>query len=138
LVDSKRDHDQLLAMCPGPGEEILSFLLAQGFIEATGRSGTPAAPPASKPAATASGAATVPVPPRAMPEQLIDAALTARRLAAVRELNEILGPTGESIAIKMERARDVVELRQLVRVAVQVIANARGNAVADGYAQRHG
>lgn len=60
-----------------------------------------------------------------------------RRRAAVRELNELLGPSGESLAIRMEKARGAAELGPLLGMAVQVIANARGRATADAYAAHH-
>ena len=60
----------------------------------------------------------------------------ARRRAAVRGLNDQLGPRAETLAIKMERARTAEELRPLLATAVQLIGNARGRAAADDYAAR--
>jgi hypothetical protein len=63
--------------------------------------------------------------------------LEARRRAAVRELNEILGPSGESLAIRMEKARSAAELGPLLGMAVQIIGNARGRSAAEAFAARH-
>lgn len=60
-----------------------------------------------------------------------------RRKAAVRELNDLLGPAGESLAIRMEKARGAAEMGPLLGMAVQIIANIRGRAAADEYAAHH-
>ena len=61
-----------------------------------------------------------------------------RQRAAVRDLNDAIGPAAESLAIRMERARHEDDLRPLLQTAVQLIGNARGRSLADAYAKRHG
>lgn len=76
-----------------------------------------------------------PQPARAAPVPAND--FDGRRRAAVRELNELLGPSGEALAIKMEKARGAAELGPLLGMAVQVIANARGREAAETFAAHH-
>lgn len=139
LVDGKRDVLALKGMVLQQADELLAMLLEQGFIEVAGESTTapsvPAAHPGSPAAQVAPTAAVPAAPPLASSPPAVDFA--TRRRAAVRELNDALGPAGESLAIKMERARDADELRPLIQMAAQVIGNARGRAAAEAYATRH-
>lgn len=128
LVDGRRDADELGAMIPQQAEEIIAALLAQGFIEAVGVS-------ASSPPRGRVAAAPAPAPVAA---PVADAGFVKARGAAVRNVNDLLGPMGESVAIKMERARDADELRPLLQLAAQLIASARGRSAAEDFLQRHG
>ena len=132
LVDGRRDAAMLRGLVPQQVDDMLNMLVDQGFIEAAGQ----AAPmPASRSAGdvrsqgTASPAADAPAP--ILP-------FNVRQRAAVRDLNDAIGPMAESLAIRMERARHEDDLRSLVQTAVQLIGNARGRSVADAYAKRHG
>jgi hypothetical protein len=143
LVDGKRDVAALKGLMPQQIDESLATLLEQAFIEVTGASVTGAGPqalpdeavkpmgrrPADMPAATshATQASTTSAP-----------SFATRQRAAVRALHDAIGPIGESLAIRMERARNETELRPLVQMAVQVIGDARGRAAAEAYAARHG
>lgn len=139
VVDGRRDADALKALIAQQADEVLALLLEQGFIEAVGESPTSATAPAAlarSPLAQAAPAAAVQAAPgRAGGPPADDFA--ARRRAAVRDVNDVLGPAGESLAIRMERARDATELRPLVQLAVQVIGTARGRAAAEAYSVRH-
>jgi hypothetical protein len=140
LVDGKRDVATLKALMPQQVDGTLELLLEQAYIEvvegvaatsalrAAPETGvrTSAAPAATAPTMAAPAAST-PVP-----------SLATRQRTAVRELNDAMGPMGESLAIRMERARDEAELRPLVQMAVQLIGNARGRSAAEAYAKRHG
>ena len=121
LVDGKRDADQLRGLIQQQADETLAMLLEQGFIELMPE---PIAAPAS---------AAAPAPAVSAP----GAEFATRRRAAVRDLNDALGPAGETLAIRMERAANDTELRSMVQTAAQLIAGARGGAAADAYAARH-
>lgn len=126
LVDGKRDEPALKALITQQADETLAMLLEQGFIEPAGESSPPAAP------RTATAPAPVPpAPPAPGPD------FAQRRRTAVRELNDILGPAGEALAIRLERAGDEAQLRPLLQVVAQVIASSRGRAVAEAYLARH-
>jgi hypothetical protein len=142
LVDGKRDVDELRSLISQQADETLAMLVQQGFVEAAGEpvAGAPVSPvsppapaPTTAPAPGSAAPAAGPVPGAAASA----AAFTGRRQAAVRELNDTLGPSGSSLAIRMERARDAAEMRPLVQMAAQIIANARGRAVGEAYAARH-
>jgi len=60
------------------------------------------------------------------------------RREAVRALTDLIGPSAEGLAIRMERARDIAELRPLVALAQGMIANTRGRQRADDYGMRFG
>ena len=128
MVDGKRDAMALAGLIQ-QAAETLTMLAEQGFIEAAGAS------------ASAKLAALVPAPaPSRTPPAAQTAAspeFVARRRAAVRALNDALGPTGEALAVRMERARDPGELAPLLQVAVQLIGNVRGRAAAEAFAARH-
>jgi hypothetical protein len=139
LVDGKRDVSALKVLMPQLLEEALQALLDQGFVEIIGESAAPspsrAAPVArseSRPMPMDGGPSTVaPSLPASGPS------FTVRQRTAVRDLNDTVGPMAESLAIRMERARDEADLRALVQMAVQLIGNARGRSAAEGYATRH-
>lgn len=135
LVDGKRSLETLRGLIGAQADETLGQLLEQGFIALVDRPASVATvdiplAPAPAPAAAA--------PTQAPPAQeTISAAdFESTRRAAVRELNVVLGPMGETLAIRMEKARDAAELRPVLVLAAQVIANARGRAAAEAYASR--
>jgi len=118
LVDGKRSDDDLRPLIQPHAGETLAALAEQGFIEALAPPPVPAPRPAQRPATA---------PP---------ADFETRRRAAVRALNDQLGPRAETLAIKMERARSDNELRPLLATAAQLIANAQGRAAGEAYAAR--
>ena len=122
MVDGKRSDADLRPLIQQQPDETLAALAEQGFIEML------AAAPDAVPAPRAAPAAAAPARPAADFE--------ARRRAAVRGLNDQLGPLAETLAIKIERARTADELRPLLATAVQVIGNARGRGAAADYAAR--
>lgn len=131
MVDGKRSDADLRALIAQQPDETLAALAEQGFIEvlATAPTAAPAAAPAAAqvPRAVANAAAA-PARPAADFE--------TRRGAAVRALNDQLGPHAETLAVKMERTRTADELRPLLATAAQFIGHARGRAAADDYAAR--
>ncbi len=125
LVDGKRDEAALAALVPVPqqAEGLLAELVSQGFIEPLPEAAAPPQPVAAPAAAPRAAAA---------PSGEFD---TLRR-SAVRALNDELGPAAESLAIRLERARSMAELRPLLVQAAQLVANMRGRATAEAYAAK--
>lgn len=62
--------------------------------------------------------------------------LAALRRDAVRALTDQVGPMAESLAIKIEAARTWGDLKPLLVIAQQIIANVRGRSAADAWKQR--
>jgi hypothetical protein len=123
LVDGKRDADDLRQMITQQADETLKSLAEQGFIEAVGETMRGGA------AAAESAAAAAPAPPAA-PAQDVNVV----RKAAIRMLTEILGPTADTLAVRMEKARSMEELRPLLGQAAKLILAARGRSAAEAYA----
>ncbi|MDP1649126.1 MAG: hypothetical protein Q8M01_13130 [Rubrivivax sp.] len=123
MVDGKRSDADLRPLIAQQPDETLAALAEQGFIEVL---------------ATVPAAAQVPraVAPAAAAPARPAADFEARRGAAVRALNDRLGPHAETLAMKMERTRTADELRPLLADAVRFIGHARGRAAADDYAAR--
>lgn len=127
LVDGRRDVNDLKPLLMQQAEETLGTLAEQGFIEAVGESAPPPPPAAPPPPAPASKAASS-----------AGTDFDNTRRAAVRALNDLLGPAAESIAMKMEKARNLAELMPLLTQAAQSIASMRGRAAAEEFARRFG
>jgi len=119
LVDGRRDGAALAKLAPQQCEETLALLLSEGFVEAMPE--LAAAPPP-------------PPPPRAAPP--VDAA--ARRRAVVRALTDAVGPAAETLAIKLERARNAEELEPLVAQAIQLVTTMRGRSAGEAFAAKLG
>lgn len=120
LVDGRRRGLELRPLIPSDPEATLRTLAEQGFIEPT----EPPAPLQPAPAAAERPAATA------------SENFEAQRRAAVRLLNDLLGPAAETLAIRMERARNLDELRPHLASAVQAIGKLRGIAGAEAFAAR--
>ena len=127
VVDGKRDVAELRPMILAQPEETLQALAEQGFIEVVGETAPPPPPPPPPPPAKA---------PAAAPAAAGDFELTRR--AAVRALNDLLGPAAESLSMKMEKARNLGELMPLLAQAAQSVAAMRGRAAAEAFAPRFG
>ncbi len=121
VVDGKRNLAELRPLILQT-DETLAALAEQGFIEAVREAAPPPPPPAPAPKAVAGNA---------------DDFEQTRRVA-VRTLNELLGPAAESMAIKMERARNPGELTPLLVQAAQAVATKRGRGAAEAFAKRFG
>lgn len=126
VVDGKRDVNELKPMILAQPEETLQALAEQGFIEVVGETAPPPPPPQPPPARAAAPA----------PAAEVD--FEATRRAAVRALNDLLGPAAESLSMKMEKARNLGELMPLLVQAAQSVAAMRGRAAAEQFAQRFG
>lgn len=125
MVDGKRDLAALSALVPQQAEEALNELMGQGFIEAFGD-----APPAAPTAAPSAATASTPSAPSAPLD------FEKLRREAVRALTDVAGPAAETVALRMEKARNLDELRPLITQAAQTVASMRGRAAAEAYAAR--
>lgn len=130
LVDGKRD----VAALRGLGvdtDTILEQLLSGGYIEPLAGA-EPSSPPSS---ASRSDRATS-ERPVASGEPTKDTFI-ALRAQAVRELIELVGPMGESLAVRMEKAADPQQFKPLVALAITIILNMRGAKAAEAYGQKY-
>lgn len=123
LVDGRRSDEELMRLVAASGDQALAALAEGGFIEAIGMTADPepAAPVRPSPA------------PAAPPDRL-----DQRRREAVRQLLDLVGPMGEAIALKLERAATLEDFRALLVTAAQIVANTRGRQVATEFYQRYG
>ena len=122
MVDGKRTDDELMRMIAAPAEETLQTLLSEGYIEVIGV--TAARSPAARPAAD-EGPSTLPPAPHKPVETV--------RQQAVRFMSEQLGPLGDNLAVKMEKAKSWEDLHPLLVMAHRYIADNRGGATADAF-----
>jgi hypothetical protein len=126
VVDGKRSDAELAAMLP-QAAEVLQALVEQGFIEAAGQAAPPPPPrpapppPPAAPAAAAGGAA---------------ADFDARRRKVLRLFNDLVGPAGEGMAMKIEKTRSLDELRALLPQAVNLVGMVRGRGEAQTFADQ--
>jgi hypothetical protein len=121
LVDGKRGDAELAKLIFAEPQQTLQTLLDDGFIEVAGTVvDVPARPAAPPPAA--------PAKPAPNPK-----AFEQHRRAAVRSLNELVGPVGEAVAMKIEGARTWEQLLPALQLAQRVIANTRGGAAAEEF-----
>jgi hypothetical protein len=136
LVDGKRDDGDLRQLITQQADETLQALAGQGFIEAVGETvdvdvAQPVSAPAGAPAAATPIAA--PVAPAAAPAAPVQDVNVVRK-AAIRMLNEMLGPSADVLAVRMEKVRSMDELRPLLGQAAKLILAARGRAPAEAFA----
>ncbi|HRD98231.1 MAG TPA: hypothetical protein PLA97_17745 [Rubrivivax sp.] len=120
LVDGRRRGLELTPLISSEPETTLRTLVELGFIEPT------EAPAPLRPAPVAAPATAAPA----------SESFETQRRAAVRMLNDLLGPAAETLAIRMERARDVQEWRPQLASAIQAIGSLRGIAAAEAFAAR--
>ena len=111
LVDGRRGTRELATLASGFGdvEELLQPLLNQGFIEPVERKSaavptTPAPPAGAKP-----------------PTHYLQA-----RSVAVRRLTDLLGPSAETLCIKLEAARSAEEFRAALKRVEAILREAVG------------
>jgi hypothetical protein len=132
LIDGKRSDAELTAMVP-QFERSLPLLVEAGLVEAV-TPPKPIAPP--KPAAPRPQAPS-PVLERE-PERSLDPSFLARRRDAGRALIDQLGPVGETVAMRIERAANVVELGIQIELAASLLANTRGRRAGAEFMERYG
>jgi hypothetical protein len=128
LIDGKRSDAELAKLIQQPAET-LQVLLDAGLIAVVGNG------PLTKEASPAAAMAGPPgTAQTAAPGVEID--LPTLRREAARAINDLLGPEGETLALKLERASDMKDLRAVLERAVAYIANARGGGAAAKFAAR--
>lgn len=133
LVDGKRSDAELSALVPD-FEAGVDALLKAGLIVPV----APARPPVSTravsaPEAPAAVAVTDLAPPP--PPSAID--LPMLRLESARAVNNLLGPEGDALAMRIERAAEAEVLQVALERCVSYIAATRGKRAADEFAQRY-
>ncbi|MBT9489304.1 MAG: hypothetical protein IV093_17505 [Rubrivivax sp.] len=128
VVDGKRDEEALFKLVLQDPALTLQTLLEAGFIEVCATT-APAPTPRPVPVVAPASATLAPPAPSGFDQTRRD---------AVRALTDLIGPMGEALAIKMEKTRSLDELRPLLTVAMQVIANTRGRQAAANYGVRFG
>jgi hypothetical protein len=132
LVDGTRDEAQLRSLIAQGAAEALQELVSDGYIEVSPVLEEPRKPErAAAPAATPAAAQ-----PAAAPAASDKAAFAKYRAEAVRAFNDLTGPAGEALAIKMERTGSREQLAPLLEIAHQIITNARGAQAANEFKAR--
>ncbi len=121
LVDGTRDEHALRGLIAQNAAETLHELAAQGYIEMAG-----VAEEARKPEKAAPAHAAAAEKP----------SFSSFRTEAVRAFNDLTGPAGESLAIKMEKAASREHLAPLLQLAHQIISNTRGQQAANEFKAR--
>ena len=125
LVDGQRGDEVLAQLVP---LDTLAWLAQQGFVEAGGVA--PAAPLRSPVVSSAQSPAVAAATTPASPDFL------KRRRDAVRQLNELVGPAAQTLAIRMERAADGDALGPLLATAQLIISSVRGPQAAQDFMAR--
>lgn len=126
LVDGTRDEAELGTLIKQNARETIEELLTLGYVEVASVVEAPAKkavdePTAKKaPSEAASG----------------EKGFAAFRNEAVRAFNDLTGPAGEVLAMKMEKATSRDELAPLLQMAFQIIGNSRGNQAATEFKAR--
>jgi hypothetical protein len=131
LVDGQRSDEDLAKLIQLQAAETLALLRDQAFIEVVAHAAqapsaapvpsTRTAPPPPATAAPASTASPSPVGFKTVQRE------------AVKRLTDLVGPAAEALAIRMERTKDIEELRPLVLQGRNLIANVRGQRLGEEY-----
>ncbi len=111
LVDGRSTAAELIGKIPGEGANILAELLKDGYI-------APAAGTAP------AGGDTEPAAPEAAEKSGFDLA-TAKR-EAVRVIEAVLGPGGESLALAVERSNSYAEFAKQAQRTRDIISQVGG------------
>lgn len=122
LIDGKRGFDELgrLSQMLGDTEQLLGQLLDEGFIEEA----SSAAGPAPR-----VGAPHIPMPTAAPAMTLTEA-----QRFAVKKLLNILGPTAETLCLRIEATRNAQDFQAAVARAEGVVRDLRGVNIAAEFA----
>lgn len=157
MVDGKRTDDELRALILQQPVETVAWLLENGFIDVLMRETVPHLPPGGPiTVATTVSAPPPPPPPVQRPTPFgntplgsltggpgaadaaaaLDPALEARRREGLRLLMDQLGPAGESVAVRIEKARNLDELRAALSAGAQALNNVRGRDAAVAFVAR--
>ena len=126
LVDGVRSQAELGPLIGRDAANTLEELLSLGYIEVA--SVVETAPP--KPPKSHATPATPAVPVSS------ETSFASFRAEAVRAFNDLVGPPGESLAMKMEKVTSRDQLAPLLQMAHQIITNARGAQAANEFKAR--
>jgi hypothetical protein len=127
LVDGARSEAELSGLIAQHPAETLEELLTLGYIEVAATAPPPAPPrKAVEEAAAAKKAA----------EPSGEKPFATFRAEAVRAFNDLTGPAGETLAMKMEKASSREQLAPLLQTAHQIITNSRGSSAANEFKAR--
>jgi hypothetical protein len=148
LVDGKRTDEELMAMIMSEPEETLRWLSESGFIEPAANASRWNLSEQSPQAASRLDGTSLQEPitqagHTAAPSRHIQFALNLLapidmlQRDSVRYLNDVMGPMGESLSIKIERAKRPDELHVLLNTAHQVIENSWGAGKAADFHARY-
>lgn len=118
MIDGKRSDADLVRTLP-QAAEALAALTQDGFIAEFARTGAPA-----------------PEQPERTVIRGPQPSFEAMRRDLLRAFNDRLGPAGESMAIRMEKARDETEFRALLPVAVQLVTTLQGRDAGEAFMAR--
>jgi hypothetical protein len=131
LVDGKRTAADIGKMIQ-QADETLQSLLELGLIEVSATKPAEKVPDRPAPSTPEAFRDTAPAPAAPPPTETVE----SQRREAVRAVNDLLGPQAESLAIRLEAARNRDELRAALERAAEYIANARGTQSAQQFASR--
>jgi hypothetical protein len=136
LVDGARSDADLSKLILQQPAETLQELLAQAFIEVAGT--VEERPRVSRPAPLNSRPAPLDrLPPDKPADRQADKSNFATyRSGVLRAFNDLTGPTGEGLAMKMEKTQSREELAPLMETAYRIIANAHGSEKANEFKAR--
>jgi hypothetical protein len=128
LVDGVRDDAELAQLIKLQPVETLKELQSQGYIEVASVVEPPPKKPAEEAPAKKSAGAAEPAG--------AEKPFSAFRAEAVRAFNDLTGPAGEALAMKMEKTTSREQLAPLLQMAYQIIGNARGASAANDFKAR--
>ena len=119
LVDGQRPQSALAALAAGFGDvvQMLAQLQVDGYVESVHAAGT----------GTGTAADTT---PRSPPS---GATLVMAKQLASRQLMQILGPTSDTLCLRIEAARNRTEFIEAIRRAYAVVADIRGRTQAEAF-----
>lgn len=125
MVDGHRTDDDVRELVQAESDAVLTALLEQGYIEVI----------SFVPARAASNGAAAVVEPESPPAPSA-ASLDDTRRRAVRALTDMVGPMGEDLAMRIEKARRWEDLEPLLRMAQEAVRNTRGQAAGVEFGER--
>ncbi|MBL8327701.1 MAG: hypothetical protein JNJ71_02545 [Rubrivivax sp.] len=144
MIDGRTPDRDLRRLAGAHVDSMIGELLAGDYIEAVGTVAPRPAPAPAAAAASAQAPAPAAAPAAQRPGTPLPPAgyspspheLQQLRRDAVRQLIDLIGPMGEPLAMRIEATRGWAELKPLLGVAQQTIANVRGRAAAEAWAAR--
>jgi hypothetical protein len=126
LVDGTRSETELSGLIAQHPAETLEELLTLGYIEVAATVPPPA--PAKKAVEESARKGIEPAS--------AEKPFATFRAEAVRAFNDLTGPAGEALAIKMEKASSREQLAPLLQTAYQIITSSRGTQAATEFKAR--